>query len=530
LKTAAGGGAKKFMLIMAAITLSAVALLAWFQLANNGPVDKLSDQIVALSQADPDRAVEMYPQLIDLMDKNNISNARKSQALLRYGEVLQCNRCYEKAIVILNQSLALSRNHWPGTAESNTIVEIAQCKLALAKTQKLTQADIDSLTEAAKAHPPIEQSQRDKMFWPLYAQVLGRIYSELGDYPNADVYLQKAADQFEGDDLDLQESQAFMIDILVKQGKYAEANQKFIEIFCDLLGPEYRYYLPKLFRQSLLRVQDKDPTFATRVQDMLARKQFDELDKLAQEMLAAKKIAASGRWSVNDFYLALDSSENPDYQCPWGERIKQLEQWAKDRPQSAAAKIALGNELVSYAWIARGGGWASDVSKEGQIKFDDRLAGAEGVLNQVKDRTPNWYVAMQGCALGQGWSEKRYDALVAECQKRYPDYDTVIFNKCYWLQPRWHGQEGDYESYIFAEADKRPGAAGDILYARCVWNLDNLCLSEVQGKPKIAWARAKFGLREIIKQYPDSAVAKGALSGLAMENHDKQVALDAFAK
>jgi len=45
---------------------------------------------------------------------------------------------------------------------------------------------------------------------------------------------------------------------------------------------------------------------------------------------------------------------------------------------------------------------------------------------------------------------------------------------------------------------------------------------------KLSWPRVRSGLNQIIKQYPDSLLAKGILSTLAIETNDKKTAEAAF--
>jgi len=183
--------------------------------------------------------------------------------------------------------------------------------------------------------------------------------------------------------------------------------------------------------------------------------------------------------------------------------------------------------LTSYAWKARGNGVANDVSENGWKLFGERLDQCKAVLDQVKDRPGEWYTAMQRCALGQSWDRAAYDGLVNEGLKRNPDYDTIIFVKGYWLQPRWHGEEGEFEKFL-AAADKRGGGAGDALYARSVWYLDTV-IHDVMNQTNVGWPRVKAGFQQIIKTFPQSHTARGMLSILALEKDDLKTAENAFA-
>jgi tetratricopeptide (TPR) repeat protein len=539
LKLVIVGGSKILIGIVIVITVLAAVVMLWLKFGIS-PFDRLNARVGGLSKTDPDQALALYAQILVEADKAHISVQYRSKVYLGLGRLLYSHRRYEQAIEALNKSLALSRSSGRGTTETSALLDIAQCQLRLQQSKKPTKADIESLLVAPTIHPPKAPGESDLGFWPAYEQLLGRLYATTGDYQNALGHLQKAVEYYkvEKSDGGIQESQGWIIDTLIRQGKYVEANEKFIEfveanqksskIAGDVPVPDTGHHLRSCFRRSLKWAQDKDPEFYQRVGAMLSQKKFAELDKLAGKMQASKKILPSGRWYINDLYGALDSMEQSDFESTWLEHIRLLEQWVQARPDSATAKITLGDVLTSYAWKARGNGWADSVTEEGWKKYRERLNQARVVLDQVKDKPAEWYLATQRCALGQGWEADQYNAMVAEGQKLYPDYDLVVLLKSYWLQPRWHGKEGEYERYIAGEADKRQGAPGDKLYARSAWYLDDNGVDNVMNETKLSWPRVKSGLQQIIKQYPDSLLAKGMLSMLAMEVKDKQTAETAF--
>lgn len=513
---------------MIVITLLAAALMLWFKFGIR-PFDRLNARVQALSKTDPEQALALYPEVFAELDKEHMSLEDRGMVYLQFGRFLKSHGRNQQAIENFQKSIESSGKGWKGITRAGAILDIAESRLALEEKQKPTRADIDNLTEAAAIHPSRESGE-DKWFWPAYDQALGRMYACIGDYPQAMLNLQKALDEYKAVDAFgyTMASHALIIDTLIRQGKYVEANKKFIEACGELTESGNGYQLRKCFRKSLKRAQDKDPGFRQRVQAMLDQRQFAALDKLADEMTESKRILPSGRWHINDLYGALDSSEKTGFDSDWRAHINLLEQWVKARPDSSAARVALGQTLVSYAWEARGSGYSDTVTEEGWKKFGERLKQAKAVLDQVKDKPAPWYSAAQRCALGQGWERGQYDAMVAECRTRYPDYDMAVFTKSYWLQPRWHGKDGEFESYLAAEAGKRPAVPGDILYARTAWHLDDYVIDNIMNETKLSWPRVKSGLQQVIKQYPDSLLAKGMLSILAMEVKDQKTAESAF--
>jgi tetratricopeptide (TPR) repeat protein len=381
---------------------------------------------------------------------------------------------------------------------------------------------------AAEMHPSRESGD-DKWFWPAYDQALGQMYVLLGDNKNGISNLEKAAQEY----FQMKSGWAAVrargkiLDALVRQGKYAEANRKFIQFCQEVPDPDLACPLRHAFRDSLIRAEDKGFELRQKVVPMLKAKQFAELDKLEDDMLASKRILASGVCNFQAVYIAMEDLNESNFDVDWKARIDLLNEWIKTRPDSATAKIALAVLYTDYAWKARGSGWSNTVSEEGWKLFGERLDQAINILNQIKDKPAEWYMPAQACGLGQGWPKDRYNAIVAECQSHYPDFDPVIFKKCYWLQPRWHGAEGEAESYLAAEANKRKGAAADILYARAAWGLDST-LDNIMNQSRLSWLRVKAGMKDVIKEYPKSLVSKGELSILALEATDLKTAEGAF--
>jgi hypothetical protein len=255
---------------------------------------------------------------------------------------------------------------------------------------------------------------------------------------------------------------------------------------------------------------------------------FSELDKQAEQM--RRQSWPSGRFYIDDFYNNIIGIDEDELDAAWQKRIAKIKKWADESPQSVTPKIALANVLHNYGLRARGHGWAYQVSDENGKLMQERMLAAHQALDQVKERTPDWYAAAQDIALEQGWEPDVYDHMVDECRKKYPAYCTVVFNKVNWLLPRWYGQPGDLEKYTADEAAKLPGIEGDILYARVVAHLDASYVGDAFHETKLEWLRTRSGMKEIIRRYPDAIVQRAQLAMLAMEAGDKATAETAFAK
>jgi hypothetical protein len=108
--------------------------------------------------------------------------------------------------------------------------------------------------------------------------------------------------------------------------------------------------------------------------------------------------------------------------------------------------VLRGSFLVSWAWTARGTGWANSVTSEGWKHMGARLSMAKDVLEKVEDQFPGdpaIPAELIRVELGQGTGRYRMERLFDRAQRADPGYVTAYKRKMYYLQPRWHGSPRD---------------------------------------------------------------------------------------
>ncbi len=254
---------------------------------------------------------------------------------------------------------------------------------------------------------------------------------------------------------------------------------------------------------------------------------FDTLEKTAQALRDSKESYIHGSWALKSFYLGVADIDYslPDAQCI--EFLNKIRAWISAKPNSATAHIALAHALIDYAWKARGIGWGDSVSSEGGTLMEERLAEAQKALEEARKlptKCPEWWATAQSVALGQSWDKKRYFALFDEATKLEPDYIDFYSNTVLYLQPRWHGEEGESEKFIEDHANDRNGVDADIFYARMVWSLDSRRLDKnlFDAHPALSWARTASGFDQLLKRYPDSLSVKSEYARLCFKAHDKK--------
>jgi tetratricopeptide (TPR) repeat protein len=244
---------------------------------------------------------------------------------------------------------------------------------------------------------------------------------------------------------------------------------------------------------------------------LLVNKDYDKLDDLAAKYRSSKECYVNGVWKLGYFYKGLDlSDETSDAQCE--ARFSDLRSWIQAKPDSITPRVALANDLVSYAWKARGSGWASTVSNDGWQLFGQRLNEAVETLNEaksVKEECPCWWSVRLQTILGLQGDRTQYEDVFNQAIKVYPDYKPFYFKRAIYLLPRWSGSKGEWESEITKVADQIGGDNGDIFYAQAVWYMhDNAGFDNIFTENQLSWTRVDKGFVDIEKQFPDSLAAK----------------------
>jgi hypothetical protein len=259
--------------------------------------------------------------------------------------------------------------------------------------------------------------------------------------------------------------------------------------------------------------------------DLFQAKNFEAIDVLAAKYRKSEECYANGIWKLNEIYAALDLPEEAS-ETEWTNHLQTLRDWIGARPESITPRVALAESLTSYAWKARGGGWANSVTDQGWEHFGERLKESVRVLvaaKKLKEKCPRWYSVMMTCALGLSMDRADYDQLFEEAISSHPSYTMYYRRRAYFLLPRWNGKEGEWEEDLRKSADKLGGDAGDLLYARVVWEMHGgRYFGNIFSETQISWPRVNNGFAIMIKSFPDSFSAKSERAYLAALAKDRE--------
>lgn len=282
-------------------------------------------------------------------------------------------------------------------------------------------------------------------------------------------------------------------------------------------------------------VEAEDPVaqeirvFGAEIRGAFDERRFAFLEDLASELRGSGEKFGNGNWKMRELYWAL----NNRFHSGEDGFLTDLEThaaWREEFPDSELQITAEADFYTSYAWHARGTGYAHTVTREGWQLFADRLQKARDLLGSVKKQNRQdayWFEVAHTVALGQGWEKEDFEELIAAAKEFDPAYWPIYAERAYSLLPRWYGEEGEWEAFA-AEVADLPDGAGKEAYVRILKRLKPF-YSDIFRDSRATWSRAKEGLDIFLEKYPDSVELKHYAAYLAT-GRDRDMAKSLFAE
>jgi hypothetical protein len=118
-------------------------------------------------------------------------------------------------------------------------------------------------------------------------------------------------------------------------------------------------------------------------------------------------------------------------------------------PRSAEAWTVRGKYYISYAWEARGNGYADTVTPQGAKLMQERLAVSEEALDKAWKLKPleDTAVAAIGLELGQGRGRERMELYFQRAMNLNSNSFSACTSKLLYLNPKWYGSEEDLTQF-----------------------------------------------------------------------------------
>ncbi len=204
-----------------------------------------------------------------------------------------------------------------------------------------------------------------------------------------------------------------------------------------------------------------------------------------------------------------------------------LAEWRRAVPGSVEADLAEVTAFVTWAYTARGEGYADSVSAQGQFLFLHRIAIADAALHALEPRAKGcaaWYgTAIRVNLLGNGKEEERR-AILDRAHILFPDDAGVDSEMLHSLMPRWGGSFEKVAKFIFERARQEP--AGTPQFER--YTRLYLIYARQEGKQadifKDAFANPDeigLGIASISKHHPKSDYLVNIAGRLACQSNQR---------
>ena len=271
--------------------------------------------------------------------------------------------------------------------------------------------------------------------------------------------------------------------------------------------------------------------FSNAVAFQMYRGDFAQLDKMADEARSTKARFPGGGWKLFTFYSQMDKLPKDATDADWQKHLNFFKRWMAANPQSITARVGLADAYVSYAWVARGNGYADQVTPEGGRLFDERIEQAANVLieaSKLQAKCPHWYYEFLIVGLAGGMDKDQLRQIFDKGLAYAPDYYYLYQQEAFALLPKWAGEEGDTEKFAEETYRQVGGDKGAMLYFLIASTLCNEC-GDFRPE-RYSWPVLQVGFGALEKNYGLNPLRINDFARMAVIYEDRPVAAKAFAR
>jgi hypothetical protein len=279
-------------------------------------------------------------------------------------------------------------------------------------------------------------------------------------------------------------------------------------------------------------VQDESArALHAQIVELFQSRQYGQIDALAQQLRSQRVRFRGGAWQLTVLYGAIRSPGSMTAtDADWQALIAKLQGWIASDQGAPTPRIALAQAYLTFAWKARGNGFANTVTPQGWALFSERVQSARTALEDARGvsvNCPEWYRAMQTVALAQGWPGKQVDLLAQAAMAHDPEYYYFALAEANYLLPKWYGKPGDTEAYAAQVADAVGGREGDALYFLVASRLNCCKRAQAAGMDE---ARVQRGFAALDQMYGSTNRERNEAAFLALRAGDTTAAQALFAR
>lgn len=230
------------------------------------------------------------------------------------------------------------------------------------------------------------------------------------------------------------------------------------------------------------------------------------LDGIASAWMNPECVWDDGR----PMMTALDTGYEAAYdgQPDWSASLSRVDDLKKKYPGKAFVALADADYWVSYAWNARGGGFASSVTPDGWRLFKERMETAEKVLNDAKpyaSQMPSWYNKMIIIQSALDRPAEERDKIFLDGARKYKTYYPTYFTMLRFLSPKWGGSWGTVDNLVKWSVDNTKETDGNSMYARLYWYASgDFPAGRLFKETHATWPKMKQGFEDLMARHPKS--------------------------
>ena len=257
--------------------------------------------------------------------------------------------------------------------------------------------------------------------------------------------------------------------------------------------------------------------------------EYGKLERWGNDIRKHNRRFPDGRMMLDTYYDGLVYMYPGTDRKEYTDRLTLIEEWGRKYPNSITQPIALASMYAVFGWAARGNDFADKVTPEGWKYFHERLKKAQQILvtNQARCRVcPRWYSEMMQVALAENEPRADYETFFNEAVTKFPDYIPFYEDKINYLQPKWHGQPGEWQAFALATGQEK----GPDYYARLYHYARGDNVNELLKKSPPDWPMLKAGWQKIVADNPRSPWDLNMFAAYAVAAGDRATAKELFAK
>jgi parallel beta-helix repeat protein len=277
---------------------------------------------------------------------------------------------------------------------------------------------------------------------------------------------------------------------------------------------------------------------------LLIEERFDELEQLAARLRKDKTKSLNGGSQLSYFYDALserwgEPNENRNNLWPAHSKRKEqafwsiLERWKEQKPDSVTPLIVMAATRTHIGWIARGGGWAYEVTDRGWEIFHEELQKSWDIWMEAEKMDANDPALYRNClwtALGMSKSNEELNEIFEKGVAIDPNYAPLYLMRATTLLPKWKGIRGELEAFAASAADSTKDKLGETMYARIAANVLEFTVLEHTATFDFSYERIQQGFLQLMEGFPNSEYFLNSYCAFACLYEDKETSKELFDK